>query len=61
MYTHPHNAAQLNHDRHRAIRADIGAHRLARQLRELAKAARCAPATPHPPLRALRPAPPAAR
>jgi len=57
MYTHPDNAAALDRDRHRAIRADIGAHRLARQLRDLATAARRAPATPHRLRRAWRPAP----
>jgi hypothetical protein len=40
MYTHPDNAASLHRDRHRAMRADIGSHRLARQLREMAGAAR---------------------
>jgi hypothetical protein len=40
MYTHPDSAAKLNHDRHRDMRADIGSHRLARQLRDLARAAR---------------------
>ena len=38
MYTHPDNAAKLVHDRHRDLRADIGPHRLARQLRDLARA-----------------------
>ena len=40
MYTHPDNAAKLVHDRHRDMRADIGPHRLARQLRDLARTAR---------------------
>ena len=40
MYTHPDNAAKLAGDRHRDLRADIGPHRLARQLRDLARAAR---------------------
>ena len=40
MYTHPDNAAKLVHDRHRDLRADIGSHRLPRQLRDLASAAR---------------------
>ena len=40
MYTHPDNAAKLAGDRHRDLRADIGPHRLARQLRHLARAAR---------------------
>jgi len=57
MYTHPGNAAQLDHDRRRAIRADISTHRLARQLRDLATAARHAPATPHRLRRAWRPVP----
>jgi hypothetical protein len=52
MYTHPDNAAQLHHDRHRDMHADIGSHRLARQLRDLARAARPARRTPH----RLRPA-----
>ena len=40
MYTHPDNAAKLARDRHRDLRADIGPHRLARQLRDLAWTAR---------------------
>jgi hypothetical protein len=52
MYTHPDNAAQLHHDGHRDVHADIGSHRLARQLRDLARAARLARTTPH----RLRPA-----
>jgi hypothetical protein len=40
MYTHPDNAAKLAGDRHRDLRADIGPHRLARQLRDLTTAAR---------------------
>ena len=40
MYTHPDNAAKLAGDRHRDLRADIGPHRLARQLRDLARADR---------------------
>jgi len=40
MYTHPDNAASLARDRHRDLRAGIGPHRLARQLRDLASAAR---------------------
>ena len=55
MYTHPDDAASLHHDRHRAMRADIGAHRLARQLRALATAARRARITPHRLRRAWRP------
>jgi hypothetical protein len=47
MYTHPDNAAKLDHDRHRDMKADIGSHRRARQLRDLARAARRAQATPH--------------
>jgi hypothetical protein len=57
MYTHPDIAASLVHDRHRDIRADIGPHRLARQLRDLARAARHARATPHRLRRAWRPVP----
>jgi hypothetical protein len=49
MYTHPGIAATLDHDRHRAMRADIGQ---ARQLRYLATAARRAQAAPR---RAWRP------
>ena len=55
MYTHPDIAASLVHDRHRDIRADIGPHRLARQLRDLARAARRAPITPHRQRRAWHP------
>jgi hypothetical protein len=47
MYTHPGNAAMLDHDRHHSMRADLGQHRLARQLRDLARAARRAEKTPH--------------
>ena len=52
MYTHPDIAAKLDHDRHRAMRADVGQHRRARQLRDLAAAARRAQAIPR---RAWRP------
>jgi hypothetical protein len=52
MYTHPDIAATLDHDRHRDMRADIGQHRRARQLRDLATAARRAQAAPR---RAWRP------
>lgn len=55
MYTHPSSAAKLAHDRHRDLRADIGPHRLARQLRDLARAARRAPITPHRLRRAWHP------
>jgi len=55
MYTHPDTAATLDHDRHRDMRADVGQHRRARQLRDLATAARRAQATPHRPRRAWRP------
>jgi hypothetical protein len=57
MYTHPSSAAKLVHDRHRDLRADIGSHRRARQLRDLARAARRAGIIPHRPRRAWRPAP----
>ena len=57
MYTHPDNAASLVHDRHRDLRADIGSHRPARQLRDLARAARRAPITPHRLRRAWHPIP----
>jgi hypothetical protein len=55
MYAHPSNAAKLHHDRHRDLRADIGSHRLARQLRDLARAARRTQTTPHPLRRAWHP------
>ena len=55
MYTHPDNAAQLARDRHRDIRADVGQHRRARQLRDLTRAARRAQAAPHRLRRAWRP------
>jgi hypothetical protein len=55
MYTHPDSAAKLAHDRHHDMRADIGQHRQARQLRDLARAARRAQATPHRLRRAWRP------
>jgi hypothetical protein len=55
MYTHPYTAATLVHDRHRDMRADVGSHRLARQLRDLARAARPARITPHRLRRAWHP------
>jgi hypothetical protein len=55
MYTHPDSAAKLVHDRHRDLRADIGSHRPARQLRDLARAARRARITPHRLRRAWHP------
>jgi len=55
MYTHPDTAATLDHDRHRAMHADVRQHRRARQLRDLATAARRAQATPHRPRRTWRP------
>jgi hypothetical protein len=55
MYTHPDNAASLVHDRHRDMRADIGSHRLARQVRDLATAARRAQAAPRRLRRAWHP------
>jgi hypothetical protein len=57
MYTHPDNAASLDHDRHRDMRADIGSHRLARQLRDLARAARRARIAPLRLRRAWHPVP----
>jgi hypothetical protein len=57
MYTHPSSAAKLVHDRHRDMRADVGSHRLARQLRDLARAARPARITPHRLRRAWHPIP----
>jgi hypothetical protein len=54
MYTHPDTAAGLDHDRHRAMRADISQHRQARHPRDLATAARRAQATPHRPRRTWR-------
>jgi hypothetical protein len=55
MYIHPYNAAKLVDDRHRDMRADVGSHRLARQLRDLATAARRARITPHRLRRAWHP------
>jgi hypothetical protein len=55
MYTHPDNAAKLARDRHRDLRADIGPHRLARQLRDLARVARRTQTTPHRLRRAWHP------
>jgi len=55
MYTHPDNAAKLAGDRHRDLRADIGPHRLARQLRDLARTARRTRTTPHRLRRARHP------
>jgi hypothetical protein len=55
MYIHPDNAASLVHDRHRDLRADIGPHRLARQLRDLARTARRTRTTPHRLRRARHP------
>jgi hypothetical protein len=55
MYTHPDNAAKLVHDRHRDLCADVGAHRLARQLRDLARAARRPRIIPHRLRRAWHP------
>ena len=55
MYTHPSSAARLVHDRHRDMRADVGSHRLARQLRDLARAARRGPIIPHRLRRAWHP------
>lgn len=54
MYTHPYLGSKLDHDRHRDMRADIGQHRLARQLRDLARAPRRADGTPHRQRRAWR-------
>jgi len=56
MYTHPCTGSTLDHDRHHRMRADIGQHRLARQLRDLARAARRAGKTPHRQRRTWRPA-----
>ena len=55
MYTHPDIAATLDRDRHRDMRADVGQHRRARQLRDLARAARRAARTPHRVRRTWRP------
>ena len=57
MYTHPHISSQIARDRQRDIRADVGQHRRARQLRDLAKAARRAQTTPHRLRRSWRPVP----
>jgi hypothetical protein len=58
MFTHPYIGSKLHHDRHRDMRADVGQHRLARQLRILARASRHAGETPH---RKRRPWSPALR
>lgn len=55
MYTHPDIAATLDRDRHRDMRADVGQHRRARQLRDLATAARRARRSPHRQRRTWRP------
>ena len=55
MYTHPYIAAKLDDDRHRDLRADVGSHRLARQLRDLVRAPRRARITPHRLRRAWHP------
>jgi hypothetical protein len=55
MYTHPDDAPKLVRDRHREMRADVGSHRRARQLRDLARAARRARTTLHRLRRAWRP------
>jgi hypothetical protein len=57
MYTHPDDAAKLVHDRHRDLRADVGPHHLAGQLRDLARAARRTQTTPRRLRRAWRPIP----
>ena len=55
MFTHPYIAGKLDYDRHRDMRADVGRHRLARQLRDLAATARRAEGTPHRQRRIWRP------
>jgi hypothetical protein len=61
MFIDPYTASKLHHDRHRDMRAAVGQHRLARQLRDLARASRRAGGTPHRQRRtwrlALRPRP----
>ena len=54
MYIHPYLGGKLDHDRHRDMRADIGQHRQARQLRDLARASRRTDRTPHRQRRAWR-------
>jgi hypothetical protein len=54
MHIHPYLGSKLDHDRHRDMRADVGQHRLARQLRDLARASRRAGGTPHRQRRAWR-------
>jgi hypothetical protein len=56
MFTHPYIGSKLHHDRHRDMRADVGQHRLARQVRILAKASRHAGETPRRQRRPWRPA-----
>lgn len=56
MFTHPYIGRKLDHDRHRDMRADVGQHRLARQLRALARASRHVDETPRRQRRAWRPA-----
>jgi hypothetical protein len=55
VYTHPYIAAKLDHDRYRDLRADVGQHRRARQLRDLAMAARRGQTTRHRLRRVWRP------
>jgi hypothetical protein len=55
MFTHPYNAGKLDHDRHRDMRAAVGQHCLARQLRDLAAASRRAARTPRRQRRTWRP------
>jgi hypothetical protein len=56
MFPHPYIGSTLYHDRHRDMRAEIGQHRLARQLRVLARVSRHAGKSPHRQRRAWRPA-----
>ena len=52
MYTHPFSASQLDRERHRRLRAQVGRQRLARLLRDRARASRRAEETQRVPRRA---------
>ncbi len=47
MYTHPFSGSQLERERHRQMRAQVGGLRLARQLRSRAPAARLSRECPY--------------
>jgi hypothetical protein len=54
MYMNPYLASKLDHDRHRDMRADVGQHRPARQLRDPAITTQPTDRTPHRPHRTWR-------